>query len=119
MLRSKKPTKKVFKCDNCGTQLPMMLRYINEKKFDNGIIATYINCPVCGVNILKQLDTAETQDIADKGVKLQLIEKKGRTLSAKQRNRLKSIEKELSNIRRELNRQYWNEIDHSLKQLEE
>lgn len=119
MKRWKKQKKNICHCYNCGYEIQISPDTVKEKTFEDTVIATYVECPVCGERLLKQLDTAETMEMAKKGVKLDLLQKKGKKLSDKQKNRLKSIELMLSNTRKKLRNVYWDEIYQSLNQYEE
>lgn len=118
----KKQKKRACKCYNCGYEIQISPDTVKEKTFGDSlkdtIIATYVECPVCGERLLKQLDTPETAEMAENGVKLELLQKRGKKLSNKQKNRLKSIEVMLSNTRKKLKTQYWDEIYQSLNQYE-
>ena len=102
-----------IKCDNCGqtTKLsPSVLKeHFIDSIADKGLFATYIECSVCGERLLKQLDTAETLEFRDKVVKLKLLQKRGK-LSKKDKQRLLTLDKKLNNIRKNLNRIYWDEV---------
>ena len=102
-------------CNNCGYRISIMPENVHEKT-EKGLIATYIECPVCGERILEQLDTEETITLAEKGVKLQLLQRKGKKLSESQKKRLRSIETKLYKIRLQLRKQHWNEIYQSLNE---
>lgn len=127
----KKQKKRTCSCYNCGYEIQISPDSVKEKTFegmiptifehgeDQPVIATYVECPVCGERLLKQLDTPETMEMAEKGVKLELLQKRGKKLSDKQKNRLKSIEIMLSNTRKKLKTQYWDEIYQSLNQYED
>ena len=103
----------VIKCDNCGqtTKLsPSVLKeHFIDSIADKGLFATYIECSVCGERLLKQLDTAETLEFRDKVVKLKLLQKKGK-LSDKDKKRLLMLDRKLNNIRKNLNKIYWDEV---------
>lgn len=118
MIRAKKQKRNKCTCVNCGNVTPISPQTVKEKTFDD-IIAMYIECPVCGEKILKQLDTEVTQEQAQKGVKLDLLKREGKKLSDSQKKRLQSIERELYNKRLELNSLYWDEIYQSLNQTDE
>ena len=106
-------------CPNCTYVIRISPDNVKEKTFSSKLTATYVECPVCGEKILKQLDTEETLSLAEKGVKLELLQRKGKKLSDKQKARLKSIEQMLSNKRKKLNELYWEEIYQSLNSEEE
>lgn len=118
MLRVKKLKRNVCKCHNCGYQVSITPNSVKEKTavlYDGQVvIATYIECPVCGERLLKQLDTQETMQKAKIGAGLELHMRQGKKLTDKQKKRLKSIEKMLDNERSKLNAQYWDEIHQSL-----
>lgn len=118
MNRWKKPKKNVCSCINCQYQVPISPDTVKEKTFDT-VIATFVECPVCGERLLKQLDTQKTRELAERGVRLEMLQRQGKKLSEKQKSRLKSIEKTLFNTRRNLNRLYWEKIYQSLNQYEE
>lgn len=121
----RKPRGNKCHCPNCNYDIRISPGNVKEKTFeslhsrDQLITATYIECPVCGERLLKQLDTPETAEIAEKGVKLELLQRKGKKLSDKQKARLKSIEQILFNARKKLNEIYWDEIYQSLNQYED
>ena len=123
MKRWKKPDKKVCTCNNCGFQVLISPDSVKEKTFGNtlkdAIIATYVECPVCGEKNLKQLDTESTRQLAEKGVKLDLLQKRGKKLSDKQKVKLKSIERQLSNDRKLINKAFWDKIYQLLNPEEE
>ena len=127
MNRCKKPKKNMCHCSNCGYDTMISPDTVKEKTFDmeiatrieRPVIATYVECPVCGERILKQLDTEKTMALAKHGVKLQLMQKQGKKLSDKQKSRLKRIESHLFNTRKNLNLLYWDEIYQSLNPVEE
>lgn len=133
MLRVKKK-KNVCKCYNCGYQVSITPTLVKEKTFEMNItekllgeeithpiaiIATYVECPVCGERLLKQLDTPETQRKARTGAFIELQLRQGKKIPDKQKKRLKSIEKVLYNERLKLNAQYWDEIYQSLNPIDE
>ena len=119
----KKQKKRTCNCHNCGYEIQISPDTVKEKTFghtlEDAIIATYVECPVCGERLLKQIDIPKTMEMAKKGVKLEMLQKKGKKLSDKQKNRLKSIELMLSNTRKKLKTQYWDEIYQSLNQYED
>ena len=122
MLRVKKK-KNVCKCYNCGYQVSITPNSVKEKTSvlydDQVVIATYVECPVCGERLLKQLDTPETQRKARTGASIELQLRQGKKIPDKQKKRLKSIEKVLYNERLKLNAQYWDEIYQSLNPIDE
>lgn len=130
MKRWKKLKKSICHCHNCNYDISITPDSVKEKTFegmiptifehgeDQPVIATYIECPVCGERILKQLDTPYTQERAKVGAKLEILQKRGKKLSDKQKNRLKGIEMMLSNTRKKLKDRYWDEIYQSLNQYE-
>lgn len=118
MIRAKKQKRNKCICQNCDYVIPINPHTVKEKTIDD-IIAVYVECPVCGERILKQLDTEETQQEAQRGVKLRMLQDKGKKLSDSQKKRLQSIEKELYNKRLKLNSSHWDEIYQSLNQLED
>lgn len=113
-----KKKRSICHCYNCGYDIQISPDTVKETMIE-GNIATYIECPVCGERMLKQLDTRETKKLAEKGVKLELLQRHGKKLSEKQKTRLKSIEKMLFNTRKQLKEQYWDEIYQSLNQYQE
>lgn len=124
MIKVKKQKKKVTQCPNCQYNIQIHPDIVKEKLYPGSesseVIATYIECPVCGERILKQLDTSESRALAMKGVKLELIQRDSKKkLSPKQKQRLKDIEMMLSRIRSQLNSAFWDEIYQSLNQDEE
>lgn len=118
MIRAKKQKKKICRCYNCNYDITISPDTVKEKTFEN-VIATYVECPVCGERLLKQLDTEETQAKAEKGVKLEMIQMSGKKLSPAQKRRLQSIETMLYNIRKNLKELYWDEVYQSLNQYED
>ena len=74
---------------------------------------------MCGERLLKQLDTEETRAKAEKGVKLELLQKSGKKLSPAQKRRLQSIETMLYNKRKILKELYWDEVYQSLNQYKD
>lgn len=118
-----KKQKHACRCHNCDYMVPVSPDTVKEKTFGNNledaIIATYIECPVCGERLLKQLDTPETQKKAQTGTKLELLQRQGKKLNDKQKQRLKSINSMLSNTRGKLNKLHWDEIYQSLNQWED
>lgn len=115
MIRRAKTTKRnICVCNNCGYRITIMPENVHELTKDD-LIATYVECPVCGERILEQLDTEETTALAEKGVKLQLLQKR-KKLSESQKKRLQSIETKLFKIRLQLRKQHWNEIYQSLNE---
>ena len=130
MKRWKKQKKSICHCHNCNYDINITPDSVKEKTFegmiptifehgeDQHVIATYVECPVCGERILKQLDTSCTQEMAKTGVKLEMLQKRGKKLSDKQKDRLKGIEMVLSNTRKKLKDRYWDEIYQSLNQYE-
>lgn len=124
MIKAKKQ-RKTCKCLNCQYDIQIGPGTVKEELYPNfygkeTIVATYLECPVCGEKILKQLDTEKSREMAEKGVKLEWMQRdKKKQLSPKQKQRLKDIEKMLSRIRSQLNSAYWDEIYQSLNQDEE
>lgn len=128
MNRWKKPKKNICHCSNCGYDIMITPDTVKEKTFgkhmpvvdkEMPIIATYIECPVCGELLLKQLDTERTSKMAQHGVKLEMLQRQGKKLNNKQKARLKKIEKDLFNTRKSLNLLYWDEIYQLLNQYED
>lgn len=134
MIRAKKPKKKICVCHNCYYEIVVSPTSVKEKTFELNITekisgeeithpitvtATYVECPVCGERLLKQLDTEESSRQAIKGVKLTLLQQQGKKLTQAQKRRLQSIERMLYNTRKNLKRLYWDEIYQSLNQDEE
>ena len=111
------------RCHNCGYQVLISPDTVKEKTFGNNledaIIATYVECPVCGERLLKQLDNELTYEKARQGAKLELLQRQGKKLNDKQKQRLKSINSVLSNTRGKLNKLYWDETYQSLNQWED
>lgn len=121
MIRVKKQ-KHVCRCHNCGYMVSISPDTVKEKTFEvlgDTLIATYVECPVCGERLLKQLDNELTYDKAKQGAKLELLQRQGKKLNDKQKQRLKSINSMLSNTRGKLNKIYWNETYQSLNQWED
>lgn len=122
MIRAKKQ-KHVCRCHNCGYMVSISPDTVKEKTFGNNledaIIATYVECPVCGERLLKQLDNELTYEKAKQGAKLELLQRQGKKLNDKQKQRLKSINSVLSNTRGKLNKLYWDETYQSLNQWED
>lgn len=132
MIRVKRK-KHICRCHNCGYNVPISPDTVKEKTFEVNttekllgegitqpiaIIATYVECPVCGERLLKQLDNELTYEKAKQGAKLELLQRRGKKLSDKQKQRLKSINSVLSNTRGKLNKAYWDETYQSLNQWE-
>ena len=117
MIRAKKK-KKTCRCYNCSYDVTISPDTVKEKTFDE-IIATYVECPVCGERLLKQLDTEETQAEAKKGVKLEMMQRSGKKLSPAKKKRLQSIETMLYNKRKILKGMYWDEVYQSLNQYKD
>lgn len=111
------------RCHNCGYQVLISPDTVKEKTFGNNledaIIATYIECPVCGERLLKQLDNELTYEKSKQGAKLELLQRQGKKLNDKQKQRLKSINTVLANTRGKLNKLYWDETYQSLNQWED
>lgn len=101
------------KCENCKSEIKLSPSVLKEHFIDSiadrGLFATYIECSICGERLLKQLDTAETLEFRDKVVKLKLLQKKGK-LSDKDKKRLLTLDRKLNNIRKNLNKIYWDEV---------
>lgn len=101
------------KCENCGSRIKLSPSVLKEHFIDSiadkGLFATYIECSVCGERLLKQLDTSETLKLRDKVVKLKLLQKRGK-LSNKDKQRLLMLDRKLNNIRKNLNKIYWDEV---------
>jgi len=118
-----KKQKHVCRCHNCDYMVPISPDTVKEKTFGNNledaIIATYVECPVCGERLLKQLDNELTYEKARQGAKLELLQRQGKKLNDKQKQRLKSINSMLSNTRGKLNKLYWDETYQSLNQWED
>lgn len=123
MKRWKKQKKNLCTCTNCGYNITVSPDTVKEKTFEDKVetvlIATFVECPVCGERLLKQLDTQQTYELARKGVKLELLQRQGKKLNDKQKAKLKSIEQTLFNARKKLNELYWDETYQSLNQYEE
>lgn len=118
MKRWKKPKDKRCSCVNCGYVIKISPYSVKEQTFDD-VIATYVECPVCGEKMLKQLDTAESQELAQKCVKLNIRQREGKKLTDKQKAKLRSAIRVLNNTRKQLNRAHWDEVYQSLNQYEE
>lgn len=121
MVKAKKQ-KHVCRCHNCGYMVPISPDTVKEKTFGilgDTLIATYVECPVCGERLLKQLDNELTYEKARQGAKLELLQRQGKKLNDKQKQRLKSINLMLSNTRGKLNNAYWDETYQSLNQWED
>lgn len=121
MLRARKQKEKVCKCPNCFYEIVVTPERVKEKTYDIDIAltvtATYVVCPVCGENILKQLDDPDTLETSKQGIKLDLLKRDSRKkLSKAQKTRLQSIETMLYNRRLQLKKRYWDEIYQSLNQ---
>lgn len=117
-----KKQKHVCRCHNCGYMVPISPDTVKEKTFGilgDTLIATYVECPVCGERLLKQLDNKLTYEKAKQGAKLELLQRQGKKLNDKQKQRLKSINSMLSNTRGKLNNAYWDETYQSLNQWED
>lgn len=115
MIRVKKTRQKYTVCVNCGHAIQILPKTVKELDVD-GIIATYVECPVCGERLLKQLDTQESQELVNKIMKLELRSNEGKSLSDKEKKRLKSAKLALFNKRLQLRKNYWDEIYQSLNQ---
>ena len=122
MIRVKKQKNRCY-CYNCGYLMLISPDTVKEKTFGNNledaIIATYIECPVCGERLLKQLDNELTYQKSKQGAKLELLQRQGVKLTDKQKQRLKSINSMLDNTRRKLNKAHWGEIYRSLNPVED
>ena len=118
MIKFLKPKRNLCRCLNCGYAVQITPENVKERTFEYAI-ATYIECPVCGEKILKQLDTEETQKLAEKGVFFELLKRQGKRLSERQKRQLKSIEKTLFNTRSELNKRHWEQTYQSLNPFDE
>ena len=121
MIRVKRRTKaKTCTCPNCKYGIVIQPSAVKEQVFDadviETIIATYIECPVCGEKILKQLDTERSHKLARTGAKLELIKRQGTKLLPKQKQKLQSIENTLGEIRTQLQNDFWDEIYRSLNE---
>lgn len=121
MIRARKQKEKVCKCPNCFYGITIVPERVKEKTFDIDVAltvtATYVECPVCGENILKQLDDYDTLETSKRGIKLDLLKRDSRKkLSKAQKTRLQSIETMLYNRRLQLKKKYWDEIYQSLNQ---
>ena len=117
MNRWKKPKNNICRCINCGNNISVSPETVKEMTFYKGeLIATYVECFVCGEKMLKQLDTKLTRKKAEIGVKLELKQREGKKLNDKQKKRLQSIEKELYRVRSKLKDLYWDKIYQSLNQ---
>lgn len=117
-----KKQKHVCRCHNCGYMVLISPDTVKEKTFGilgDTLIATYVECPVCGERLLKQLDNELTYEKAKQGAKLELLQRQGKKLNDKQKQRLKSINSMLSNTRGKLNNAYWDETYQSLNQWED
>lgn len=118
MNRFKKSKKNTCSCTNCKYQVLISPDTVKEKTFGS-VIATYVECPVCGERLLKQLDTEKTRELAERGVKLEMLQRQGKKLSDKQKSRLKNIEKMLFSTRQNLKHLWWDEIYQSLNHYDE
>lgn len=121
--RTKNKKKTTCVCENCSYTVPINHTTVKEKEYANGITATYLDCPVCGNKILKQLDTKDTLALAERGVKLQVMQKESDKLSNAQKKRISkhvsTIEKRLLSLRNQLKKRFWNEIYQSLNSEED
>lgn len=103
----------LVKCENCKSEIKLSPSVLKEQELkdlsDTILVATYVECSVCGERILKQLDTVETLEFRDKVVKLKLLQKRGK-LSNKDKQRLLTLDRKLNNIRKNLNKIYWDEV---------
>lgn len=102
-----------LKCPNCKAEYTLTAGLIQEKDF-NGVIASYVECPVCGENILLQLDSTKTKQIAKKAVKYELLRLKRKKLSPKQKKEMISLNSQLIIQRKKLNKDYWDSIHQQL-----
>lgn len=118
MIRVKKQKKKICRCYNCGYDITISPDTVKKKTFGE-VIATYVECPVCGERLLKQLDTEETQAKAEKGIKLEMMQRSGKKLSPAQKKKLQSIESMLYNRRKMLKELYWVRVYQLLNQYED
>lgn len=118
---------KKCKCENCGYNVTISQKTVHEKIFPGPmqcrptgyLIATYVECPVCGECILKQLDTYDTIKLAEKGVKLEIAtkNKRAKKLSTEKKDKLKNITKVLCTKRQQLRKLYWNEASYRINDL--
>lgn len=118
---------KKCKCENCGYNVTISQKTVHEKIFSGPmqcrptryLIATYVECPVCGERILKQLDTYDTIKLSKKGIKLEIAtkNKRAKKLSTEKKDKLKNITKVLCTKRQQLRKLYWNEASYRINDL--
>lgn len=101
-------------CPNCKTSYNLTVGILKEKEFDSGVIATYVECPVCGENTLKQLDNESTQDLVKKATKYSLLKMKNKKLTSAQKDALRRLNSQLIIQRKKLNQEYWADIHQQL-----
>ena len=115
------------RCYNCGYNVPLTVDTVKEKTFSGmrllvevvDLTATYVECPVCGERILKQLDVPETLEAAQIAVKYDSFHRAGKKLSKAQNQQWKMVEILLNKVRSQLNKTFWDEINQSLNQYEQ
>lgn len=105
-------------CENCKGKIELTPTLLQEKVITMGgeeLIATYIECPVCGQISLKQLDTYKSKMLALKLTKKKLRQQHSNKAAApKDKKRLQQLDKQLSNIRGVLNTKYWAKVHQHL-----
>lgn len=113
MIRTKKAkiTERKTTCYNCGQVIDLTPQTIKQKELDLGIkiIATYIECPVCGEKMLKQLDTEQTQYDSHEVVRLTLKQRKQK-LSKKQSSKLSQLNRHVNQTRQKIKPIFWDEV---------
>lgn len=113
MIRTKKAkiTERKTTCYNCGQVINLTPHAIKQQEFDLGIklIATYIECPVCGEKMLKQLDTEQTQYDSHEVVRLTLKQRKQK-LSKKQSSKLSQLNRHVNQTRQKIKSMFWDEV---------
>lgn len=107
-----KITEQKLECYNCRTVIDLTPQTIQTKMFklEINVIATYVECPVCGENMLKQLDTEETYNILNpQRIKLMLRQKNAK-LSPKQKDKLSKLNRSIDNTRQKLKPLFWDKV---------
>jgi len=114
MIRTKKAkiTERKTTCYNCGQTIDLTPQAIKRKDFDMGIkvIATYIECPVCGENMLKQLDTEETYNVLNPQRMKLVLKQKNTKLSPKQKDKLSKLNRSIDNTRQKIKPLFWDKV---------
>lgn len=110
--------KPIVECYNCGNEMllsPSLLQ-VEDFEYEETVRATYVECPVCGEKMLKQLDTIKTySEDTPKILKLTRMQRH-RKLSQKQKFKLSKLERDVRNTRKSLQDRYHHEIYQLLNQ---